>query len=339
MEFASKRRALFEVRYEYVKNIGKGATGNANLVKNKQTGELFVAKEMKLVGVKDKDRKQAVNEVNTLSRLDHPHIVRYVDCFSDDEALCIVMEYAAGGDLWSNIVAQKRAKRHYSEEVILNWTVQLCSALHYLHYNNIMHRDLKARNVFLTENGSIKLGDFGMAKILADSSELKQQTLCGTPHYMPPEIAQNQPYNVKCDMWSLGCIVYELATLAHAFDTRPAHALMKKIINCEYQPIATHLYSEQLTYIISSLLCADPSKRLSTQELLEQPVLHGHLTSMASASTDFSEEEQEWYNSLLENPEESEDILSPLVKPTRHTSAFPFPANPSGSSSFPFPLA
>lgn len=103
------------------------------------------------------------------------------------------------------------------EEIILNWFVQLCFAVKYIHDKKILHRDLKLSNIFISSNGDIKLGDFGIAKVLNNTEEFAK-TIVGTPYYLSPEICLKKPYNYKSDIWSLGCVLYEMMNLKHAFE-------------------------------------------------------------------------------------------------------------------------
>ncbi len=99
----------------------------------------------------------------------------------------------------------------------MNWFVQLCFAVKYIHDKKILHRDLKSSNIFICSNGNIKLGDFGIAKVLKNTNEFAK-TIVGTPYYLSPEICLRKPYNQKSDIWSMGCILFELMNLRHAFE-------------------------------------------------------------------------------------------------------------------------
>ena len=126
------------------------------------------------------------------------------------------MDYADGGDLYKLIKNQKGV--HFTEEQILDWFVQISLALKHIHDRKILHRDIKTQNIFLTSRKLIKLGDFGISKVLRGTMECAR-TAIGTPYYLSPEICENKPYNFKSDVWSLGCVLYELTTLRHAFDS------------------------------------------------------------------------------------------------------------------------
>lgn len=127
--------------------------------------------------------------------------------------------------------------------------VQLCLALKHVHDRKILHRDLKSQNIFLMKNGMIKLGDFGIARVLKHTTEMAR-TAIGTPYYLSPEICENQPYNNKSDIWSLGCILYEIMTLKHAFEAGNMKGLVMKILRGHYPPVPS-FYSADLKKLIA----------------------------------------------------------------------------------------
>jgi len=122
------------------------------------------------------------------------------------------MEYCEVGDLASHIKLKQKKGEMFSEEEILNWFIQICIALEYIHGWKILHRDVKSQNIFLTKNNTVKLGDFGISKLLESTNEAAM-TVVGTPYYMSPEVCENKPYTFKSDVWALGCVLYELCTL------------------------------------------------------------------------------------------------------------------------------
>ena len=129
-----------------------------------------------------------------------------------DGELIIIMEYCEEGDLDFHIKQQKKLKKPFPEKVICNWFIQMAMAINYIHKKKILHRDIKCQNIFLTSNGTLKLGDFGISKVLQNTLE-RAATVVGTPYYMSPEMYENRPYTHKSDIWALGCILYELCTL------------------------------------------------------------------------------------------------------------------------------
>lgn len=119
------------------------------------------------------------------------------------------MEHADGGDLQTKIKKVKEENSYLTEDQVLNYFTQICLAIKHLHDRKILHRDLKSQNIFLTKSGIVKLGDFGIAKVLSHTKE-NVQTIVGTPYYLSPEIVENKPYNYKSDIWSLGILLYEM---------------------------------------------------------------------------------------------------------------------------------
>ena len=120
------------------------------------------------------------------------------------------------------------------EKVIVNWFIQILFGLKVLHSKKVLHRDLKSANIFLTTNKTIKIGDFGISKVLDNTSA---KTFVGTPYYLSPEVCENRPYDYKSDLWSLGCILYELCTLTYPFQASNLLGLAMKILNENVKPI------------------------------------------------------------------------------------------------------
>ena len=163
--------------------------------------------------MKDEEKKDALLESTILEKLDHPNIIRFKEIFIMKKpklSLCIVMDYADGGDLKSKIASQKG--KFFEETQIIDWLTQISLAIKHIHDRKILHRDLKSQNIFLTKNGLIKLGDFGIAKCLNFTMEMAK-TFIGTPFYLSPEIFQNLPYSFK-----LGILFYEMCSLLMPFD-------------------------------------------------------------------------------------------------------------------------
>eukprot|EP00906_Rhabdomonas_costata_P011443 RCo016311 len=208
-------------KYQRIKTIGKGAFGEAVLVKSLATDELCVSKEINFSALSKKDRDATDTEIQILAAVEHPNITKYIESFQVDDMLYIILEYADGGDLHGAIKRQSSLPGNplFPEQQVRSWFVQLCLALQELHSRKILHRDLKTRNVFLTSTGQIKLGDFGLSTVLKNTLA-QANTLCGTPYYFSPELCRSKPYNNKSDIWALGCIVYEMCTLKHAFDAK-----------------------------------------------------------------------------------------------------------------------
>ena len=159
-----------------------------------------------------------MREAQLLSRLRHPNVIAYKESFlyDDDKTLCIVTAFAEDGDLFTHISRAKAARRYFPERQVLDWVAQIALALDHIHGMRVMHRDLKTQNIFLGRGGVIKLGDFGISRVLERTDDFAT-TVTGTPYYLSPEVCTNQPYTLKSDVWAFGCVAYEIATLRHAF--------------------------------------------------------------------------------------------------------------------------
>ncbi|XP_017657234.2 serine/threonine-protein kinase Nek5 isoform X1 [Nannospalax galili] len=200
----------------------------------------------------------------------HPNIVTFFSSFQESSRLLIVMEYCDGGDLMKRIQRQRGIL--FSEDQILGWFVQISLGLKHIHDRKILHRDIKAQNIFLSKNGMVaKLGDFGIARVLNTSMELAR-TCVGTPYYLSPEICQNKPYNNKTDIWSLGCVLYELCTLKHPFEGNNLHHLVLKICQAHFVPISPK-FSHDLQSFIPQLFKVSPRDRPSINSILKKPFL------------------------------------------------------------------
>lgn len=135
-----------------------------------------------------------------------------------------------------------------------------------MHDKKIIHRDLKCQNIFLTSDNMVKLGDFGIARMLSNTRE-NAKTLVGTPYYLSPEIIENKPYSFKSDIWALGVILYELCALKPPFTGDSLPFLALKIVRGAYSPIPSH-FSKDLKNLVASLLQTDPNKRLNINNIL-----------------------------------------------------------------------
>ncbi|XP_052818939.1 serine/threonine-protein kinase Nek11-like isoform X4 [Mya arenaria] len=280
----NKKPKVWVNRYQYIKKLGKGNFGTAYLCKDlrhkatDEDGNLKVLKEISVGDLQPDETVDAMHEAKLLSKLNHPSIVKFHDSFIDGEYFCIVTEYCEGGDLDMKILEHKKNKRQVDEKMVLDWFVQLVLAVHYMHSLRVLHRDLKTRNIFL-KNNRVKIGDFGISRILMGTTDLAS-TFTGTPYYMSPEVLKHEGYNSKSDVWSIGCILYEMCALDHAFDGKSLMAVMYKIVEGE-PPDLPAKYSKELSRILKLMLNKDPEKRPSATELIKVPLLSGHIAKMS----------------------------------------------------------
>uniref|UniRef100_A0A6I8NVD4 non-specific serine/threonine protein kinase n=1 Tax=Ornithorhynchus anatinus TaxID=9258 RepID=A0A6I8NVD4_ORNAN len=253
-------------KYIKVQKIGEGSFGKAILVKAKENNRQYVIKEINISRMSKKEREESRREVAVLANMKHPNIVLYRESFEESGSLYIVMDYCEGGDLFKRINAQKGIL--FPEEQIMDWFVQICLALKHVHDRKILHRDIKSQNIFLTKDGTVQLGDFGIARVLNSTVELAR-TCIGTPYYLSPEICENKPYNNKSDIWALGCVLYEMCTLKHAFEAGNMKNLVLKIISGSFPPVSLH-YSYDLRNLLSQLFKRNPRNRPSVNSILEK---------------------------------------------------------------------
>lgn len=255
--------------FQRLKVIGKGSYGEVWLSKHLKDKKQYVLKKMDLQKASKRERKAAEQEAKLLSKLKHPNIVAYKDSFETDGFLWIGMGFCEGGDVYNHLKVRKGEL--LEERQIVEWFVQISMALQYLHERNILHRDLKTQNIFLTRSKIIKLGDLGIARVLDSSSDMAT-TMIGTPYYMSPELFSNKPYNHKSDVWALGCCVYEMATLKHAFNAKDMNALVYKILRGKMPPMPLQ-YSSELTNLIRAMLDQNPGRRPSVNKILRDPFI------------------------------------------------------------------
>ncbi|KAG6618350.1 NEK protein kinase [Phytophthora cinnamomi] len=265
---------------EVIRTIGKGTHGTVVLARRKLDGAVVAVKRVRISQISENGRKQADNEVILLKSLYHVNIVRFYDHFLADDELNIVMEYSDGGNLRQLVKLRAREKMGpFPEPVIMSWFAQLVLAVAYIHGKNVLHRDLKAQNVFLTHKNVVKLGDFGISKALA--GDATANTACGTPESMSPEICRGEPYGKKSDIWSLGCILYEMIMLRRPFEASTLPEIFTKICKGEFPPILPS-FSRDLRLLVQLMLQQDASKRPSIEDICRFPFVQNPIQAFLS---------------------------------------------------------
>mmetsp|Transcript_22843 Transcript_22843/g.68642 ORF Transcript_22843/g.68642 Transcript_22843/m.68642 type:complete len:563 (-) Transcript_22843:374-2062(-) len=288
--------------YAEVKTIGKGSYGVATLVQD-QDGSRYVMKAVALKGLDTTQQAEAVNEVKVLASLKHPYIVRYRESFLERGTLAIVMDYAAGGDLLQRINAAKADGKGFAEGQILPWITQAVLGLKYLHGKHIIHRDMKSQNLFLTDRGQLRIGDFGISKTLR-KMVLKGDCAIGTPYYLSPEICTDSMYSYMSDMWALGCVLFELALLRVPFEATAFPALVERITEGP-APNLPYSFSPDLRNLCRDLLSRDPRRRPLSTDIIKRPFVQREISRLLREA---QESEPSKEHSLSSTRTESTDL-------------------------------
>ncbi len=234
-------------------------------------------KQIDVSSLDEEGRRASEREVSILSSLAHPGVIQHLESFEEAGKLCIVTEFAAGGDLARRLSAQKGAP--LAEATVLAWAVELLLTLHYLHARKILHRDIKLQNIFLAHDAGLRLGDFGIARVLKHTFE-NARSIVGTPYYISPELAASKPYNAKSDVWAAGCVLYELCAQRHAFEASSIPTLVRKILRGKFAPLPT-LYSEDLRALVTMMLSHSPAARPPVSAILQLPFLRPYILDYA----------------------------------------------------------
>jgi len=245
--------------FQVICEIGRGSYGGVYRVLSLVTNNEYAMKKINMKHVKLKHQKEALKEVQILKKVRNPYIIRYYTSFVEDEFLYIIMELAEGGDLAALIKQNKERRKYFSEKQIWDFAWELCHAIDYLHNNNIIHRDIKTLNIFITKDNHIKLGDLGVSKIVSSAASL-QGTRVGTPLYLSPELVKQLPYDFKVDIWALGCVIYHLAALEPPFMGDNLITLGYNIVHKNPKALPDS-YTNKLTMLINKFLEKNPSSR------------------------------------------------------------------------------
>ncbi|KAL1412726.1 hypothetical protein Q8F55_000473 [Vanrija albida] len=284
-------------KYKLVSNIGKGSFGVISKVQRVEDGKEFALKQLDYGKMTERDRKQILAEVAILESLKHRNIVQLVQKIKDpkNERIFIVMEYCPSGDLGSIIRRAQRTNQPLNEDKIWNIFLQITLALHHCHWPNertryagsrlsapseagpsrtqVLHRDLKPENVFMSGE-FVKLGDFGLSKDMAGCTFTS--TYVGTPLYMPPEILAENRYDTKSDIWSLGCLVFEMCALSSPFSAaKTQQELISMVKSGKLPPLPSNI-SPSLKAVIRAMLNLNPVRRPSTKDILEMDEMKLH---------------------------------------------------------------
>ncbi|EGF98407.1 uncharacterized protein MELLADRAFT_95682 [Melampsora larici-populina 98AG31] len=250
--------------YHYQTTLVNSLFSKVYQVKDQRTNVLYAAKQLWVVDAQNcvSAIPDICNEIDILAAINHPSIVNFEGFFSNDPYTTLIFEYAPGGDLKDLLTASDNISQ--SETVI--YTTQLAEAIHYLHDQSIIHRDLKLKNILVFPNEVVKIADFGTATFLPECGYVSE--VCGTPYIQPPEMLSGSTYSKPIDWWALGIVMYELLS-----NERPFVKLSytgSDITNSDHQIAYHSSFGPDIFAVISLLLLRDPQERLTSLDALQQ---------------------------------------------------------------------
>uniref|UniRef100_A0AAQ5X1B3 NIMA-related kinase 10 n=1 Tax=Amphiprion ocellaris TaxID=80972 RepID=A0AAQ5X1B3_AMPOC len=255
--------------YSILDHLGTGAFGSVFKVLKQSGQNLLALKEVNLHNPafgkdkksRDSNVEKIISELTIIKeQMTHPNIVKYYKTFLEGDKLYIVMELIEGVPLAEHFNSLKEKQQQLTEDRIWNIFIQMCLALRYLHKEKrIVHRDLTPNNIMLGEKDKVTITDFGLAKQKQENSKLT--SVVGTILYSCPEVVKNEPYGEKADIWALGCILYQMATLQPPFYSSNMLSLASKIVEAVYEPVEEGAFSERVTEMIRWCLSPDAEQR------------------------------------------------------------------------------
>ena len=253
--------------FKIIKELGKGSYGTVYTVKSNINSNIYVMKKTELNHLNPRQQIECYREVSILKQVDHKNIIKYYSSFLEKEVLYIIMEYAELGDLYSLIKHYKKHSKYFSELDLWKISSEILTGLDYLHSHNIIHRDIKCLNLFITKDRHIKIGDLGVSSMTSNGDHL-HYTRVGTPLYISPELVKQKPYDYKTDIWSFGCSLYHLACLEPPFMGGNLIVLGNNIVKGVPKALPTQ-YSNELRNFVDKMLEKKAEKRPSAKEALD----------------------------------------------------------------------
>ena len=312
--------------FKILSKIGEGSYSTVLKVQRIADGNIYALKRVRFYKLSDKEKENALNEIRILASVKDKNVISYKEAFFDekDSSLGIVMEYADKGDLFQLITERKKTKTFFTEQEVWKVFIQLLKGLKALHDLKILHRDIKSANVFLFQGGICKLGDLNVSKVARKGLGYTQT---GTPYYASPEVWEEKPYDNKSDVWSLGCVIYEMITLRPPFQAKSMEELYKKVMRGIYPRIPAK-YSEDLSDAIKLMIQVESGARPNCEEMLKMPMIAKRIEFFnENKDLDIIEEQTDSLNKNLQLlktiniPNKLENLSKSLPKPNYNTEA------------------
>ncbi|XP_039139117.1 serine/threonine-protein kinase Aurora-3-like [Dioscorea cayenensis subsp. rotundata] len=244
--------------------LGEGKFGKVYLAREKQSGYVVALK----IIFKEKLDKYRYHshlrrEIEIQHSLSHPNVLRLFAWFHDETRIFLVLEYAAGHELYKLL----KDLKYFSEQRAATYIASLARALAYCHEKHVIHRDIKPENLLLDMEGHLKIADFGWAV----QSSSKRRTMCGTIDYLAPEMIENKEHDHAVDNWTLGVLCYEFLYGVPPFEEHDQNDTFRRIMKVDLNFPSTPRVSPEAKDLITKLLVKDSSKRLSLKKILEHP--------------------------------------------------------------------
>ena len=300
--------------------LGKGSYGTVYKAKRIADDTSYAVKIVNTAGMKQRELEDAINEIRLMASFKSPFIISFCEAFLQETKLCVISEYARLGDLSKLIDRRKRQARPLLEDDIWRFLIQITEGLKVLHESGVVHRDIKSANLLLCAPDLVKIGDLGISTVLHNHTLAKTQI--GTPLYLAPEIWRRRPYDSKCDMWSLGVVLYEMLNFSFPFIGNTTEDLGRRILAGRIGPIRSG-YSQEIQAVLRSLLQTNPELRPSAKELLENVSVHKRMYLIHPVIAEEKEEHPRLLQTIkvpmnikqVSFPRPSYDEPNELVKP------------------------
>lgn len=295
--------------YETIKKLSETPSFTVHKVRSTATLKSYALKRVDLSSATDSAKESYFTEAQLLASANSAHLICYEQVFYESPTtLCIIMEYAKGPTLREKIITHKKNNTFFTEPEVWDLLRQIALGLKALHDLSLTHHNLTSSNIFFTKNHQLKIGGFNLAKVVRVSpfSELAQ--------YSSPEVWKKRVYYSKCDIWSFGCVLYEICVLSLPFQSSNARRLVKTILKCKYPPIPGQ-YSSELTELIGKMLSVDSGARPSCKKILLSPWIRSNCRPLICVSVPSDN------NGRIKFDESSEDITkSPSCNPFKYLS-------------------